>query len=482
MFRALLYGFLTLNVCVGCAGDEDFFAARRDALMERIGSSVAVLQGMPDTRDLVPFRQDNNFYYLTGVTTPEALILLDGVHRRSVLFLPPRNREKENWEGPLLYAGLDARRITGVDAVMELSGFAGALKASLENSQFLYTPFTPYEAGASSRERAERYDERRAGNAWDGRTSRETAFQEKLKQVSGARVVLKDLSPLLDEMRRVKDGREIEILRTAARIGAAGLKEAIRTAKPGMYEYQLAAVAEFVGLWRGASGNAFFAIVGSGPNSCVLHHYRKQRRMEAGDIVVMDFGPDFRYYVSDITRTFPVSGKFSREQARAYRVVLEAYRAAIDKVRPGATLADIEGAAREVLARSGYEKYMMHDIGHYVGMSVHDVGKPVPLEPGVVIAVEPGVYLPQKNLGIRIEDTVLVTETGCEILSRDVPKEIAEIEKLMASGSVPAPPLSDAFGLNSEIEDRPDASSFRTDRLPMINPASPKSGRLLLVY
>jgi Xaa-Pro aminopeptidase len=436
MFRAVLFGFLTINVCIGYAGDKDFFDARRNALMDRIGNSVAVLQGLPDSRAYEPFRQDNNFYYLTGIATPDATLLLDGSKRESVLFLPPRDRENEQWENPMLYASRQARDITGVDKVMELSEFGAELKKRLQRSSVVYTPFTPYETAATSRDRAMKHDSELMRNVWDGRKSRESAFRDKLKEAVQQPLTIKDLSPVLDEMRRLKDAMEIERLRTAGRIGALGLKEAIRSAKPGMYEYQLAALAKFVYLWHGASGEAFFPIVGSGPNSCVVHYYRNQRRMEPGDIVVMDFGPDFRYYVSDITRTFPVSGKFSREQALVYGIVLQAQKAALDAVRPGATFEDIDNAAREVLARSGYEKYLMHAVSHYVGMAVHDVGNPVPFEPGVVIAVEPGVYIQDKALGVRIEDTVLVTEKGCEILTGDAPKEIAEIENLMASRSV----------------------------------------------
>ncbi len=436
MFRAALYGYLIINVCLGYAGDRDYFAARRNALIDRIGESIAVLHGLSDNRAYVPFRQDNNFYYLTGIETPDAILLLDGVRRSSTLFLPPRNKEKEQWDGPLVHAGREARRITGVDRVMQLDEFRGEFGKCLEAVQVVYTPFMPYEASASSRDRAIRYDRDRMESAWDGRNSREAAFQEKLKDASGTTTVIKDLSPLLDAMRRIKDTMEMDRLRSAARIGAVGLKEAMRSAKPGMYEYQLAAVAEFVYLWHGASGEAFFSIVGSGANSCTIHYYKKQRRMEPGDIVVMDFGPDFRYYASDITRTFPVSGKFSSEQAEVYRAVLEAQKAALDSVRPGATFDDLENAARRVLERSGYEKYMKHGVSHYVGMSVHDVGKSLPFEPGVVIAVEPGIYITERNLGIRIEDTVLVTEEGSEVLTKDVPKEIAEIEKLMSSRSI----------------------------------------------
>ena len=436
MFKSVLCGIVLINVCLGYAGDNDSFAARRSALMAQIGESVAVLQGVSDTRAYAPFRQDNSFYYLTGVAVADAYLLLDGSRRESILFLPPRIKGKENWEGSRLYAGRDAQRITGIDKVMELPDLGAELKKRLEASHVVYTPFMPYETAASSRDRAMRYDANLMDNAWDGRETRESAFQEKLKEASGASVTIKDLSPLLDEMRRIKDAMEIERLRTAGRIGALGLKEAIRTARPGMYEYQLAAVAEFVYLWHGAFGEAYFPIVGSGPNSCVLHYYEKQRRMEPGDIVVMDFGPDYGYYVSDITRTFPVTGKFSVDQAKVYSAVLEAQKAVIEKVRPGTTFKDLDEAARVVLARYGYDKYILHGVSHYVGMSVHDTGDTVPFEPGVVIAVEPGVYISEQNIGVRIEDTVLVTKDGCEILTPDVPKEMIEIERLMSAESI----------------------------------------------
>lgn len=404
--------------------------------MDRIGNSIAVLRGLPESRAYAPFRQDNNFYYLTGIETPDACLLLDGSRRHSILFLPPRDRENEQWDRPLLYAGREAKRITGIDEVKELSEFGEVLKKRLQEVSAVYTPFMPYETTASSRGRAMRHDSKRKDDVWDGRKSREAAFQDKLKKEAHASLTIKDLSPVLDEMRRIKDAMEIERLRTAGRIGALGLREAIRSAKPGMFEYRLAALAKFVYLWHGASGEAFFPIVGSGPNSCVIHYYRKERRMKPGDIVVMDFGPDFRYYVTDITRTFPVSGKFSREQAEVYNAVLQAQKAALDAVRPGATFEDVDNAARQVLERTGYEKYMLHAVSHYVGMSVHDVGSSVPFEPGTVIAVEPGVYIADRNLGVRIEDTVLVTDDGFEVLSRDAPKEIAEIEDLMSSKSV----------------------------------------------
>jgi Xaa-Pro aminopeptidase len=435
MFRALLGAWIIVYFLpvLGYANDDNsFFAARREALMKKIEKSVAALEGAPAPRAYIAFRQDNNFYYLTGVETPNALLLLDSVQNHTILFLPPRNKEEEKWDGPRLFPGPEAARQTGIDEVLDLSRFKEELEK--RKNKAVYIPFSPHETAATSRDRALKHDTARQTDSWDGRLSREAAFEKSLRTKLGRSLVIKDLSPILDDMRRVKDAQEIQRLREAGRIGALGIKEAIRSAKPGMLEYQFAALAEFLFRWHGASGAAFFPIVGSGPNSCIVHYEEDSRRTEAGDIVVMDFGPDYRYYESDITRTFPVSGRFSEEQARIYQIVLDAQKAGLEKVKPGATFLEVDEAARKKLEHDGLEKYLTHGVSHYVGMSVHDVGKPEAFEPGVVITVEPGVYIPEKGLGVRIEDTVLVTKEGCEILTRDVPKEIPEIERLMSDG------------------------------------------------
>ncbi len=431
MMRKILFAILFLPAVCARADDNAFFAARREALMRRIGGSVAVLQGAPETRDYAAFRQDNNFYYLTGVETPGALLLLDALDHRAILFLPPRDEPNEKWEGPRLFAGPEARRQTGVDEVLELSRFGSEVRKRTDAARGLYITLSPHELAATSRDRALLYDSALRDDPWDARSSRESAFEKNLQALLGPQVPIKDLSPVLDGMRRVKDAQEIDRLREAGRIGALGIREAIRSARPGDYEYQIAAVAAFGFLWNGALGPAFHPIVGSGPNSCILHYSRNGRRTAAGDIVVMDFGPDYRYYQSDITRTFPVSGKFTDEQAKVYRIVLEAQTAALAKVRPGTTFGDLRAAAKEVLDRHGVGRYLTHGISHYVGMSTHDVGGQEPFEPGVVITVEPGVYMPEKDLGVRIEDTVLVTRDGYEVLTGGVPKGIAEIEALM---------------------------------------------------
>lgn len=434
--RAVIIGSVLLQAAVGAGGDRSVFSSRRDNLMKRIGHSVAVLQGAADTRSYTAFRQDNNFYYLTGVEAPNALLLIDGIKRRSILFLEPRDLEAERWDGPRLFAGPEARAETGIEEVLESSRFGEVLDRLKSSIPVLYTPFTPEETAATSRDRALRHDTARRSDAWDGRISWQEAFEKNLRARLGDSVEIRDLSPMLDEMRRVKDAREVDLLREAGRISALAVKEAMRSAAPGLYEYQVTALAGFYSLWRGAQGMAFFPIVGSGPNSCILHYTRNHRKLEKGDVVIMDFGAEYGYYQSDITRTFPASGRFSGEQARVYQAVLDAQKAALGRVRPGAVFESLRQAAEEALARHGYAKYTAHSVAHYVGMATHDVGESRPFEPGVVIAVEPGVYLPQRNLGVRIEDTVLVTEDGYEILTGDAPKEIEDIEKLMSEKGI----------------------------------------------
>ncbi len=431
MLKAVLMALAFMQAAGAFANDNAVFAARREALMTKIGGAVALLQGAPDSRAYTAFRQDNNFYYLTGVEVPNSLLLLDAVQHRSLLFLPSRDPDSERWEGVRLAPGSEARRRTGFDEVLELSQFESELAKRRTAVRVFYIPFSPQETSATSRDRALEHDSARQNDPWDGRPSRESAFENSLKVKLGPSVQIRNLTSILDGMRRIKDAQEIAALRLAGKMGALGMKEAIRSAEPGMYEYQVAAAAEFIFSWHGASGPAFDPIVGSGPNSCILHYDQNHRKMAAGDIVVFDFGPDYRYYQADITRTFPVSGKFTEEQAKVYQVVLDAHKAALEKVRPGATFAVLNEAVQEVLDRHGFAKYLPHGVSHYVGMSTHDVGDAVAFEPGVVIAVEPGVYFPDKNLGIRIEDTVLVTQDGREILTKGVPVEMPEIEALM---------------------------------------------------
>ena len=258
-----------------------------------------------------------------------------------------------------------------------------------------------------------------------------------MKLAEGDRVA-RDGRRLITDLRAVKSDDEIELIRRAVDATVHGIRDALRFARPGVAEYQLAAIVEFRCKSAGCARQAFDSIAGSGPNSCILHYGTNDRITEDGDLVVLDVGGEYRGYAADVTRTFPVNGKFSAEQARVYDAVLEAQLAALDAVKPGVTLREIHAAAKAVLDRHELGQYFIHGTSHSVGLNVHDpFGRARKLSVGSVLTVEPGAYLAHKSLGVRIEDTVVVTEDGCEILSAGVPKTRAEIEKLMAE----PPPL-----------------------------------------
>jgi Xaa-Pro aminopeptidase len=235
----------------------------------------------------------------------------------------------------------------------------------------------------------------------------------------------------LGRARAVKSPAEIERIRKACELTAEGLRDSMRQAKPGMYEYELQAILEFACRRGGARRQAFKSIVGSGPNGTILHYDRNERRTADGDLVLMDVGAEYQGYAADVTRTFPLNGRYTKRQAEIYDIVLEAQKAAISAVKPGATMRDVDKAARDVIRKAGYGKAFLHSVGHWVGLEVHDPTAVSKLVPGVVLTVEPGIYLPEEKLGIRIEDTVVVTKDGCEVLSKGVPKARKEIEKLM---------------------------------------------------
>lgn len=246
---------------------------------------------------------------------------------------------------------------------------------------------------------------------------------------------LVDISPILDELRWVKSPYEIERMRMAGKIGAEGVKEAIKGTKPGMYEYELEAAARFVYVKRGARGDAFMPIVASGPNTLIFHYNKNNRKMQAGDVVYMDYGADYDYYTSDITRTWPVGEKFTPDQEKMYRCILEARAAIIAVIKPGVVVADLQKAAAAVYKKHGFGEQFERGgqyVGHPIGMSVHDVGEDDwKFVPGVVFNVEPLLSDRNKNVHVRLEDTVLVTATGSDNLTADVPVELNEIYALM---------------------------------------------------
>jgi Xaa-Pro aminopeptidase len=409
-------------------------AARRAALMERIGTGVAVFRSArlrsierdyPQDSD---YREDNDLFYLTGLEAPGAWLVLvarPSAPDSAILYLPEREPGSEQWIGALLGPGPEATRQSGIADVRPASD----LEKDIER-----TVLGP----ASSA---------RKGALYLKRGSRDSPVIQRVLHAGaagGGRVAVRDLEDELAPLRQIKDEDEIRRLRRAITITAEAILEAMADARPGMYEYELEGRIEYGFRRRGAERVGFPSIVGSGPNGTTLHYDENRRQTRAGELVVMDVGAEHGYYSADITRTIPISGRFTPRQRQLYQLVLGAQQAAIDAVRPGTDLVALNRIARDHLRRnsgqlcgeSGCERYFVHGLCHWLGMDVHDVGVfSRPLEPGMVFTIEPGIYIPAESLGIRIEDDVLVTSRGAEVLSSGVPRTVEAVERAMATVS-----------------------------------------------
>lgn len=427
---------------------DSLHASRRAELLERVASCVAVLPSAPvaiRNNDVEhEYRQDSDLQYLTGFTEPESVLVLSNVHpeHRAVMFLRPVDPEREVWDGPRL--GVDAAAAAlGVDAAFPIAELAQRLPDYLGNARrVLY---------AAGRDRA--FDERLfAALAHTRRLER--------KGIS-CPTEIHDPAAVLHEMRLRKSPEELVTMRRAAEITREAHLRAMRVARPGRYEHEVEAVLLETFRAAGSERPAYGPIVGSGPNATVLHHRRNDRRLEEGELLLVDAGCELGYYACDVTRTFPVSGRFSPEQRALYDVVLAAQKAAIARVAPGATVDEVhmvaveviteglvrlglvEGPTETAIAEGRYRRLFMHRTSHWLGMDVHDVGSYLrdgaarPLEPGFVLTVEPGIYVSPKDeqvearwrgIGIRIEDDVVVVPEGHQLLTHDIPKEVGELE------------------------------------------------------
>jgi len=358
------------------------YHARRERLAQRIKGNVLVLRAAPD-EELVKYQQERNFYYLTGFDEPNAALLLDAVSNppQEFLFLPERKPDEERWTGPKLGPGPETEKTTGFAKVLPASEFDATLKRVSQHAKSVYG--------------------------------------------------LKDVENDIAYLRQVKSPTEIALLEKAVDITMKGEQAAARTIAPGVMEYEVEAALEYEFRRNGAERPGFPSIVGSGPFSTILHYDKSERRMQSGDLVVVDVGAEYSGYSADVTRTWPVSGKFSPRQREIYQIVLDAQKAAMAKVKPGARIRDLHEAAMAHIRSKGYEKYFIHGTSHHIGLEVHDVGDTSrPFEPNMVVTIEPGIYIPEEQLGVRIEDDVLVTPTGYRLLS-NFPKDPGEIEALL---------------------------------------------------
>jgi Xaa-Pro aminopeptidase len=426
------------------------FVARRAQIMSHIGDGVAILQGAAEKPGEQPFRQSNVFFYLTGVEVPRALVVIDGRTKKSTLFLQDATR-RVNMYGPQLNPTPDAPGLTGMDAVMVRDSFAAALATLARDHRTIYTPLRSEVTLSTGSSEANAYARATKADPWDGRISREEAFVAKIKAVAPD-IEIKPLDAVVDSMRAIKTQREIEILREATRLAGLGIMEAMRDARPGMHEYELQADAEFVFKKGGAQGAAYFPLVATGTNTRYTHYYKNTSVLQDGDLVQFDYAPDYKYYVSDVTRVFPANGKFTARQREFYTIYLRLYQALMTSIRPYVAPRDIVKAAVvkmdsimasyrftdpliEAAAKAFVERYRTsrsNSLGHSIGIEVHDVGlMRETLQPGHIFTIEPAMIIEAEHVGIRLEDVILITATGYENLSGFVPLEIPDIEKLM---------------------------------------------------
>jgi Xaa-Pro aminopeptidase len=378
------------------------YRSRRDRLAATLDGGIVVLYAAPEV-DLTEYQQEDNFYYLTGFDEPNAVFLLDASSRpaEEYLFIPGRNRAQERWTGAKLGPGEEAQEQTGFRKVLAVMEFEEVLRKVAQGASVVHALKKDF---------------------------------DRIRSIAPS-AKMEDVSPRIASFRQVKSPTEQALLMRAIEITMKAQEAAARTIAPGVMEYEVEAAVEFEFRRNGAERPGFPSIIGSGPYSTILHYDKSTRRMEAGDLVVVDIGAEYGGYSADITRTYPVSGKFSARQREIYQIVLDAQEAAISAVKPGVPMgAGVHKAAYDFIKSKGYAMNFIHGTSHHIGLDVHDVGSVSRrLEPGMVITVEPGIYIPEEQLGIRIEDDLIVTSSGSRILST-FPKEIAEIEALMQKG------------------------------------------------
>ncbi len=423
--------------------DKAEYAARRARFMERIPDGVAVILGAQPLTSYHYYYQNNDFFYLCGVEAPNAVLVIDGIKKETTLFYTANERSLRN-EGLSTDILKDPVGVTGVDRVMtleELEPFLGTLAAK---TKVFYTPFSPEELMREcSREKLRTLQRTMVDNPWDGRPTRETQFVNRLREKFPG-LEVRDCSSFIWDLRVIKSPAEIEVMRKAARIGVKAISEVMKATRPGMYEYELSALYNFIAEKEGAQNLAYYMIISSAENHPYAHYYKHDRLLQEGDFIVMDVGPDVNYYDTDITISYPVNGKFTPRQKELYEASLAVHEANISVYRPGLTVEQVGKEVEEILKKQGFDlsrdvfRRMRGGFGHYVGLAVHDVGGgPRTLQTGMVFANEPMDIFPEENLGVRVEDTVLITETGCEVLTAGIPRTVKEIEKFMKKKGIP---------------------------------------------
>lgn len=394
------------------------YAARRKKVIEALKKSVGVIYAGDAESDLhATFRPHPHFEYLTGVTDePGAVLVLDPTNpveaRRAMLFLKPLNPELEQWDGLRLKIGEALRQKTGMQAVFRLMYLPRFLNEAVKRSRSMAClhPLAQH----------------------DQPVSPDLALFRKIaERIPGAEI--RDATDVMAKLRSVKSPAEVRLIERAIDITNTALHAVWAATTPGMNEFDVQEVLEHAYRTNGSRGSAFPTIVGSHINSTVLHYRANERTIGDGEMICLDSGAAYKGYGADITRAFPSNGKFTDRQREIYELVLKAEEAAIKAVKPGVTLGELDKAARALIKKAGYGDAFVHSIGHHLGLETHDINPDTPLEPGNVITIEPGVYLPDEGIGVRIEDDILVTKDGHRNLSEAIPKSVDAVEQAMAA-------------------------------------------------
>ena len=419
---------------MGYAPEE--FTARRQRLAKVLQRGTLVMFGATSPTPGLRFRQDNDFFYLTGNESLNAVLVMEGATGEAHLFLPKLSAGEIRYEGPNWIEEPDAIRMYGFASIQPLQTLHEFLaqRRGVPGTETLWTRLSERDTVNHSRTDAALHTARRLANPFAQHPT-EDALRVAALRERFPYYVVQDVAPHLDRLRLVKTPREIDILRYNGRISAEAIRRAIEATAPGRFEYELEAEATHWMLKHGLQAAAYPAIVGSGPMGNRWHYENNGRQMKAGDLVVMDYGGSLDYLTMDITRTWPVSGRFSDAQLKAYQATLDAQKAIIAAIRPGMSRDAVRTIAEDIFRQQGFDPRYAY-VGHYVGLSVHDVGDwSLPYEAGMVMAIEPIIDIPEQQLHIRIEDTILVTPTGAEVLSTGLPKEVNELLALITARS-----------------------------------------------
>jgi Xaa-Pro aminopeptidase len=428
--------------------DKKEYAARRARLMEKIPDGVAVFLGAATPAGDIDFHQGHDFAYFTGVPIPNAYLVIDGVRKESTLFFT-MTEEAANNEGISLDFIRSAKDTTGIERIQTAEQFGPALAGFSQRVRTLYTMFKPEELGPeNTNEKFNSLQRTMTLNPWDGRVTRELQFVKQLRD-KFPQAEVRDCSALVWGLRQIKSPAEIELMRKVAQIGVKAHRALIQSTKPGVAEKSLAAVYEFVCQEAGAVGQAYNPIIMSGPNHPYGHFHAYTRTLKDGDFLILDAGPDYADYHADISTTFPASGKFSPRQKELYETALAVHDVCLAAYRPGITFGQVGEKVDAMLKEKGLDKYARDFRGivrlggynHMIGLATHDVtasfaGSDDVLKPGYVFACDIQLFRVQEEIGIRIEDTIAITEKGGEVLSAGVPRTVKEIEDFMKEDGI----------------------------------------------